>query len=106
LADLRDRRTYTERIGPARVEHLRQRIFEHKLKAVIFYSRSPEYRKRWEQLAGTPFEATELTGLDVATSADTVFSATRHPTHMGVTNDYFARAGALIAVLATEARRG
>lgn len=106
LADLRDRRTYTERIAPSRVEHLRQRIVAHKPKAVIFYSRSPEYRKLWEQLAGTPFQATELAGLDVATSADTVFAVTRHPTHMGVTNDYFARAGALIAVLAGKARRG
>jgi hypothetical protein len=94
LADVRDRRTYLERVAPTRVANIRQRIREYRPRGVIFYSRG--YRAHWEQIAGSPFASTVVPGLDIATSGSTVFALTQHPTATGVTNDYFAKAGVLI----------
>jgi len=99
LPQLTDRRTYTEHTTPMSVRHLRERIMEHKPKAVIFYSRA--YESQWEQVAGSAFQPTELRGLDVVQGPATIFAMTLHPTYTGVTNELFQKAGRVIAGLAS-----
>jgi hypothetical protein len=98
LPELRNRETYLERIIPGRVAHQRNRIREHRPKAVIFYSRN--YQPWWEQITGVSFGAPIAPGLHVIKQEHTLFAMTMQPTYRGVTTQYFIQAGAAIGELA------
>ena len=55
LPFLASRAAYMEDCAPWRAEHLRQRIAEHRPKAVIFYSMNSWYRRWWQEIAGVDF---------------------------------------------------
>jgi hypothetical protein len=95
LPELETRERYTAAFVPSRIEQLRQRIGEHRPRAVIFYSRA--YRPQWEQTAGQRFLPTHVENLELCRAGDTVFALTPHPVYRGITTDFFVRAGAAIA---------
>ncbi|HJY85019.1 MAG TPA: hypothetical protein VKK81_28545 [Candidatus Binatia bacterium] len=102
---LRDRVTYREHVAPSRVRHLQRRIGQHQPEVVVFYGFG--YRDWWKRVAEMSFEQTELEGFYIACTDRTVFALTKHPTHTGITNQYFERAGALVrAAVARSPRVG
>jgi len=65
------------------------------------------YRDWWKRVAEMSFEQTELEGFYIACTDRTVFALTKRPTHTGITNQYFERAGALVrAAVARSPRVG
>jgi hypothetical protein len=95
LAYLKDRRTYTERVAPMRIAHLRARISEHKPRAVIFYGTS--YRHWWQEVTGARFESSVLPKVLIAKREPTLLVIMQHPAARGVSKSYFDAVGRLIA---------
>ncbi len=97
LKVLESRQKYTDNCAPYRVAHLKQQIYKHKPKAVIFCSK--QYIGYWEAIADTEF--TESTGVDkkfwIAKNDHTVFAIIYHPTSHGIENGYFHKVGKMIA---------
>lgn len=102
LPALATREAYMRHYAAPRAEHLRQRIDQHKPKAVIFYSVNPNYLRWWQAIAGVTFTAQPVLGapLHIAHHDHTVFVITYHPVAQGIRNDYFHQAGKLIAARA------
>lgn len=94
LPELTTRELYAAAFVPSRIDQLRQRVAEHRPRAVIFYSRA--YRAQWEQIAGQRFLPTNVENLELCRAGDTVFALTPHPVYRGITTDFFVRAGAAI----------
>lgn len=92
---LRNRETYTQKVAPTRIAHLRARIEEHQPQAVVFYGSS--YRYWWEQIPGRTFEPSNLNKVLVATKGPTLFIVMQHPTARGVSTSYFDAIGRMIA---------
>lgn len=87
------------------MRHLQRRIGQHQPDVVVFYGLG--YHNWWERVTEMPFGPTELEGFYIARADRTVFALTRHPTHPGITNQYFERAGALVrAAVARGPRAG
>jgi hypothetical protein len=94
LTYLADRSMYTNHCAEPRATHIKGRIEAYKPKAVIFYGLN--YKPWWERIAGVPFSIT-ADGFYFGSNTHTVFAIAKHPTTIGVTNDYFHRIGKLIA---------
>ena len=77
----------------SRIRHLRERVREHRPKAVICYGLG--HRRRFEQIAG-PFAPAGLPRLGVASAGDTLVALIPH-TSQGVSNSFLEGAGAIIA---------
>ena len=95
LPYLRDRETYTRRVAPARITHLRARIAEHRPRAVIFYGAG--YVNWWRQIAGAEFRPSAVAKVSIAENGSTRFVVMQHPTARGLANSYFDAVGRLIA---------
>jgi hypothetical protein len=97
LPQLITRQTYMAYYAPRRANAIRQRIEEHKPKAVIFYSFNGWYRQWWAAIAGRQFKYIEDGGVYVAESDTTIFIITKHPTAFHVSSAYFEAVGKVIA---------
>jgi len=91
LYQLRSRDAYKQHYGRPRALHIAQRVQEHRLAAVIFYSFVNWYRQWWQLIAGVPF--TEQSGphgtFYVASNGTTSFAIVKHPASKGPTNHYW-----------------
>lgn len=94
LPELRDRESYVRTVAPARVRHIRERIRQHRPRALVFYSRA--YQTWWEQIADASFGPPVEPGVHIIRSEGTLFVVTMHPTYRGVTSEYFVRAGSSV----------
>lgn len=98
LPQLQDRGTYMNHSAPQRAAHIRERIQEHKPKAVVFYSMSHWYQHWWKLIAGVEFEYRDIgkDRISIGSNGQTVFVITKHPVTQGISNAYFHEAGRLI----------
>lgn len=95
LPQLRERQHYKEFYAEQRANHIKQRIVEHKPRAVVFYSSDAWYQDWWKVIAkGVDF--THEHGFQWGTNGSTLFVIAKHPTTHGVTNQYFEAIGDLI----------
>ncbi|HMA37961.1 MAG TPA: hypothetical protein VKY74_26160 [Chloroflexia bacterium] len=95
LPYLRNRKTYTQQVAPARIAHLRARIAEHRPGVVIFYGAG--YEHWWRQIAGVDFQPSAVAKVAIAGNGPTRFVIMQHPTAHGLPNSYFDAVGQLIA---------
>ena len=91
------RETYQDYYIPTRTRHIWERINQYKPRVVVFYSTSRDYRKWWEQIAGTSFSFDEASKVHTAHQYGTVFAIVDHPVRRW-RNDYFHNAGQCIAL--------
>jgi len=91
LPYLRDRRSYYEEVGPARVGRLATRIQEHRPKLILCYG--IQHRAWWEQIAGQPFTSTSVPGLELTAAGPTLFALIPHPTFHGISNSWLESVG-------------
>jgi hypothetical protein len=98
IAYLRSRQTYEDYYLDMRINHIANRIREHKPKGVIFYGKLYEYswRKITEKITSNDFELTSQ-GFLICRDSQTVFVIAKHPVAFGVTNEYFHSIGRAIA---------
>ncbi|WP_414575733.1 hypothetical protein [Anabaena sp. CCY 9402-a] len=98
IAYLRSRQTYEDYYLDMRINHIANRIREHKPKGVIFYGKLYEYywRKITEKITSNDFELTSQ-GFLICRDSQTVFVIAKHPVAFGVTNEYFYSIGRAIA---------
>ena len=75
---LGDRATYIGYVTPARIEHLRTRIAEHRPAVVTFYGR--KYENEWRAISGVDFKPTRIINVSTARSEHTLFVTMPHPT--------------------------
>jgi hypothetical protein len=94
LPYLRDRRSYYEEVGPARVRRLATRIQEHRPKVVLCYGL--QHRAWWEQVTGRRFTASDVPGLELAAATPTLFALIPHPTFHGISNSWLESVGAAV----------
>jgi hypothetical protein len=97
LPYLSSRDVYREEIGAIRAKNIRSRINQHKPKLVVFYSTSRWYVEKWASISGNRFE--EEGGVQYVTTPDAVFGIVKHPTSMGIPNQYFHNAGKILSGL-------
>lgn len=95
---LATRELYREHVAPFRAAHLRERVAEHKPKAVVFYSMNGWYRRFWQQIAAAPFRRISRPAGDYlrASTDETVYLIVMHPAARGLTTLYFEEAGVLL----------
>jgi len=94
LPYLVNRERYKQACLVPRIAHLRQRINEHRPKAVIFYSFS--YREHWQEIAGVDFSL-ESDEMYIGRRESSLFVITRHPAAKGITSEYFHQVGKVIS---------
>jgi len=95
LPYLGDRERYKHTCLMPRIAHLKQRINEHKPKAVIFYSFS--YLAHWREIAEVDFLPAS-DGMYIGRRGPSLFIITKHPAAKGITNEYFHQIGKVIAI--------
>lgn len=95
LPFLRSRKTYREQLAPDRIAYIRQKVQQHRPKAVIFYGWS--YRNWWQQIAERPFAKQENPKCLTAVQDGIQFWVIDHPAARGTTNHYFEQIGTQIA---------
>lgn len=92
ISCLQSREAYYQVVGPTRVRHLRERIQQHRPKAVICYGLG--HRQWFERIAG-PFASCGLPRLGIASCGSTLVALIPH-TSQGVSNRFLEGAGAII----------
>jgi hypothetical protein len=95
LLYLGDRATYTHHVAPARAAHLRERIVQHKPRAVVFYGTG--YEHWWRRTAGVDFRPSVIDRVWTSHNDHTLFVIMQHPTARGLSSTYFDAVGRLIA---------
>ena len=97
LPFLKNRETYRQQLAPARVPHMRQRLQQHRPKAVIFYGWG--YRDWWQEVVSVPLTKQENPKSLIAIQDGIQFWVIDHPVATGVTNHYFEQVGERIATI-------
>ena len=97
LPDLASRTAYMKRYAPQCAAHIKQRIAQHRPKAVVFYSSGRAYVQWWNQIAGVPFVPAATGAFSIGSSAQTMFVIMRHPTGFGTGSVYCHAVGSAIA---------
>ncbi|MBK1989863.1 hypothetical protein A0J48_020410 [Sphaerospermopsis aphanizomenoides BCCUSP55] len=107
LPFLSDRETYKNYCIENRINHISQRIKEHKPKAVVFYGM--KYEDSWRKIANVEFTKIEFSQTEdskkhyffIGKNNHTIFVMVKHSVAFGVTNDYFHYIGkSIVAKLA------
>lgn len=94
LSYLDNRPAYTSHVAPRRMAVLRERIYRHKPRAVVFYGTG--YVHWWRQIAAVDFQPVSTGKVWTGQNADTTFVIMQHPTARGLPNSYFEAVGSLI----------
>ncbi|MBD2694520.1 hypothetical protein [Anabaena catenula] len=108
LPFLSDREIYRNYCIEKRINHISQRIKEHKPKAVVFYGMGYEYY--WRKIADIEFTKIEVAKTEdskkhyffIGENNQTVFVMAKHSVAFGVTSDYFHYIGKSITTKLTE----
>ncbi len=108
LPFLSDRETYRNYCIENRINHISQRIKEHKPKAVVFYGM--KYEDSWRKIANVEFTKIEVAKTEdskkhyffIGKNNQTVFVMAKHSVAFGVTSDYFHYIGKSITTKLTE----
>lgn len=77
IPELKDRSSYRKWLTPERIKHIRKRIKKHQPRIVVFYGLS--YVSHWKEIAAVEFHKDESHNLHIATTANTTFVITPHP---------------------------
>ena len=108
LPFLSDREIYRNYCIEKRINHISQRIKEHKPKAVVFYGMGYEYY--WRKIADIEFTKIEVAKTEdskkhyffIGKNNQTVFVMAKHSVAFGVTSDYFHYIGKSITAKLAE----
>ena len=91
LPFLKNRDSYRNYCREWRCSHLRSLIETHQPETVVFYSTG--YLKWWQEVTGPAVIFQEDNGVRYGVFGKTQFLITHHPATVGVTNEYFEKAG-------------
>lgn len=95
LTYLRKRKLYEKEVLPTRIEHLQKKIKKHKPKMVLFYGTMR--KESWAKIAKAKFKKDKIRDLEWAKIEETLFLIIKHPSTVGITNEYFQSVAKFIA---------
>lgn len=91
---LSNRNDYENYCVEKRINYINSKIKEHQPFSVVFYGIGYEYS--WIKIADVEFLPTSE-GFFIGRNSHTIFIIAKHPTSIGITNEYFHNIGKLIA---------
>lgn len=91
---LRSREEYRRQVTRFRIPAIRNKVLEHKPKAVVFYGIS--YKDHWTEIASIDAFSEIKNDISYRKQGSTIFICSQHPASKGITSEYFHRIGNLI----------
>lgn len=94
LPFLKDKQTYQKYVEGTRITKLKNRIFEHQPKVIVFYG--SQYKDYWTKIAGIKIWNSNEFQVQYGERFGTLYLIVSHPVSFGVTNEYFDNIGKFI----------
>lgn len=91
---LQSREKYVAAAADTRISSIQQRINEYGPRGIVFYGM--HYKNYWQRIAGIPLKPVDNASMLHGAHDTITFLVLRHPTSIGITNEYFDKAGKII----------